>query len=183
MHAHGWPDQPDFYLLNLIQPLIPILAHHLIALVTSYLCMYMCEWERVCKCLVCRGSHVCICLQVCAGEEGGGMWWRERERERWAGGGGWVWAWRRLAQMVFAVRAPHIGWASTLGWTTALQRKRSRGRGGGGTTDWAALAEIQASDAHRNRILGLFHWISSCCARSWVDCIHWRWQLRGFPLR
>ncbi len=90
MHAHGWPDQPDFYLLNLIQPLISILAHHLIALATSYLCMYVCEWERVYKCLVCRGSHVCICLQVCVGEEGGGMWWREREREREVGGRRWM---------------------------------------------------------------------------------------------
>ncbi len=122
--------------------------------------MYVCEWERVCKSLVCRGA-MCVSVWKCVLEKEGG-WGRERERERErevggrAGGGGWVWAWRRLAQMVFAVRAPHIGWASTLGCTTALQRKRSRGRGGGGgTTDWAALAEIHASsDAHRNRIQG-----------------------------
>jgi len=55
MHTHGWPDQTDFYLLNLIQPLIPILAHHLIALVTLYLCMYLSECKTV------PGATVGIC--------------------------------------------------------------------------------------------------------------------------
>ncbi len=90
MHTHGWPDQPDFYLLNLIQPLIHILAHHLISLVMSYLCMYVCEWERVCKCLVCRGA-MCVSVWKCVLEKEGG--WgreRERERERWAGGRRWM---------------------------------------------------------------------------------------------